>query len=402
MVDTLLVRTTTHLAGSTTVPGDKSVSHRALMLGALASGTNRVRGWLAAGDTLATLGAMRALGIDVQRDGSTLTFDGREFVPPPRSIDCANAGTLMRLLAGLLTWQSFPAVLDGSDQLRKRPMRRIVEPLRLMGAQIADTEGHAPLAIAPAPLTGIRYELPIASAQVKSAVLFAGLGASGPTTVVEPGPGRDHTERMLAAIGVSVEIKGSVVTLQPLSGSSLRPLDMTVPGDISSAAFLIVAASIAPHAEVQITGVGLNPTRTGILDALRRMAAEIGAEVEGIEGGEPIGTLTVRNSELHSTHIGGDEVVRAIDELPILAVAATQAEGETLITEASELRVKEVDRIGMLARELSKMGARVEERPDGMLIQGPVQLRGAQVDSHGDHRLGMALAVLPAPGCHVD
>jgi 3-phosphoshikimate 1-carboxyvinyltransferase len=326
-------------------------------------------------------------------EGNILTFHGRKFSAPQHPIDCANAGTLMRLLTGLLTWQHFPSVLDGSEQLRRRPMRRIVEPLRLMGAQIADTEGRAPLTIHPAPISGINYQLPLASAQVKSAILLAGLGAAGSTTVTEPGPGRDHTERMLAAMGVPVEVQGNSVTLQPLSGSFLMPLDITVPGDISSAAFLMVAASIVLHADVQITGVGLNPTRTGILDVLRRMGAEISLEDEALEGGEPVGTLTIGNSELHSTHIGGDEVVRAIDELPILAVAATQANGETLITDASELRVKEVDRIGMLARELRKMGARIEERPDGMLIQGPVRLRSAQVTSHGDHRLGMALAV---------
>lgn len=393
MAHTLTVRAARRLSGVTAVPGDKSISHRALLFGALAGGTNRVRGWLAAGDTLATLGAVRALGIEVRREGDALTFEGAPFQPPATPLDCVNAGTLIRLIAGLMAWQRFPVVLDGSEQLRQRPMRRIVEPLRLMGADITDTDGRAPLTIHPAPITGIEYHLPVASAQVKSAVLLAGLGAQGATTVVEPGPGRDHTERMLAAMGVPVKLQGHAVTLTPLGGALLEPLDMTVPGDISSAAFLMVAAALVPGSDVRITGVGLNPTRTGILDALRRMGAEIAIDDEEVQGGEPVGTLRVRGSHLQSTHIGGAEVVRAIDELPILAIAATQAQGETLITDASELRVKEVDRIGMLVSELRALGAHVDERPDGMLIHGPTRLAGARVASHGDHRLAMALAV---------
>jgi 3-phosphoshikimate 1-carboxyvinyltransferase len=303
-----------------------------------------------------------------------------------------NAGTAMRLLAGLLAGQPFETTLDGSDQLRKRPMRRVVDPLRTMGANITDTDGRAPLTIRPAPLVGMEHRLPVASAQVKSALLLAGLHAQGSTTVIEPGPGRDHTERMLAAMGANISVNGTFVTVE--SGQvSLAPLDMTIPGDLSSAAFLIVAATLLSGSTIQIDGVGLNPTRTGLLDALRRMGADISIEANSEEAGEPVGTLRICGSALRGTEVVGAEVVRAIDELPILAVAATQADGDTVIRDAAELRVKEVDRIGMLAQELRKLGADIDEQTDGMIVHGPTPLRGARVSSHGDHRLGMALAI---------
>jgi 3-phosphoshikimate 1-carboxyvinyltransferase len=389
---TLTVRPAKHLHGVTTVPGDKSISHRALILGALAGGENRARGWLAAGDTLATLDAVRALGVEVRREGDGLTFRGGTLAAPGGPIDCANAGTAMRLLAGLLAGQDFPSVLDGSEQLRCRPMRRVVEPLRQMGAQIEDANGRAPLRIRPARLAGIDYRPPVASAQVKSAVLLAGLHANGPTTVTEPGPSRDHTERMLAAMGAAVRVNGRAIRVESGTGD-LEPLDMTVPGDFSSAAFPIVAAALLPGSDVRVTGVGLNPTRTGLLDVLARMGVELSIEERGEQSGEPVGTLRIGGGRLQATQIGGDDVVRAIDELPVLAVAATQATGETVIGDAAELRVKEVDRISLLAQELRRMGAQVEERPDGMIVGGPARLRGTTVDSHGDHRLGMALAV---------
>jgi 3-phosphoshikimate 1-carboxyvinyltransferase len=374
------------------VPGDKSISHRALILGSLARGQNRVRGWLAAGDTLATLGAIRSLGIDVQRRGNDLTFRGGMLSRPLGHINCMNAGTAMRLLAGLLAGQPFETTLDGSEQLRKRPMRRVVDPLRAMGANITDREGRAPLTIRPAPLVGMEHRLPVASAQVKSALLLAGLKAKGTTTVIEPGPGRDHTERMLAAMGAAITVDGSTVTIE--TGSTpLAPLELTIPGDISSAAFLIVAAALLPGSTIQIDGVGLNPTRTGLLDALRRMGADISIEATAEEAGEPVGSLRICGSGLRGTAVGGADNVRAIDELPILAVAATQADGDTVIRDAAELRVKEVDRIGMLAQELRKLGAEIDEQPDGMIVHGPTPLRGARVNSHGDHRLGMALGV---------
>ena len=391
---TLTVRRTSRLAGTTSVPGDKSISHRALMLGSLAKGESHIRGWLAAGDTLATLGVMRALGLEVERNGDRLTFTGGGALREPAgNLDCVNAGTCMRLMAGLMAGQPFASVLDGSEQLRKRPMRRVVEPLRTMGADIADTDGRAPLIIKPAKLSGQVHRLKVASAQVKSAILLAGLAALGETTVIEPGPGRDHTERMLRAMGADITQDGATVTVRPLDGTALRPLDMTIPGDPSSAAFLVAAAAMLPGSDVRVTGVGLNSTRTGLIDALRRMGAQIDYEDEIEQGGEPVGTIHVRGGVLHGTEVGGDEVVRAIDELPILAVTATQAEGETVIRDAQELRVKEVDRIAMLAAELRKLGASVEEKPDGMILSGPAKLHGAAVESHGDHRMGMALAV---------
>ena len=380
------------LSGEATVPGDKSISHRALILGALARGGNHVRGWLAAGDTLATLGALRALGVDVERDGSTLRFAGGGLRAPVAPIDCANAGTAMRLLAGLLAGQPFESVLDGTAQLRARPMRRVTGPLRVMGADIADQDGRAPLRIRPAVLHGMRHELAVASAQVKSALLLAGLHADGVTEVVEPAPSRDHTERMLAAMGALVEVDGCTVRTRRPEGP-LHPLDLTVPGDLSSAAFLLAAAAAQPGADVLVSGVGLNPTRTGVLDALRAMRADLRAGHTDEVGGEPVGVVRVQGGGLRGAEIGGALVVRAIDELPVLAVAATQAEGETVIRDAAELRVKEVDRIGLLVRELRKLGAEAEERPDGMVIGGPTQLRGAVVHSHGDHRMAMALAV---------
>ncbi len=310
------------------VTGGAPLSGEATVLGALAAGENRVRGWLAAGDTLATLGALSALGIDVERDGSTLRFVGSGLRAPQGAIDCANAGTAMRLLAGLLAGQPFESVLDGSTQLRGRPMRRVTGPLREMGADIRDDDGRAPLRIRPAALHGKRHDLAVASAQVKSALLLAGLHADGVTEVIEPGPSRDHTERMLAAMGAPVEVDGHTVRVRRADGS-LRPLDLIVPGDLSSAAFLLAAAAAQPGADVLVSGVGLNPTRTGVLDALRAMGADLRVGHTGEAGGEPVGAVRVQGGGLRGAEIAGALVVRAIDELPVLAVAATQAEGET-------------------------------------------------------------------------
>jgi len=389
----LTVRAGGPLKGEVGVPGDKSLSHRALILGALARGESAVRGWLDSGDTRATLAAVEALGVPVTRDGpSRLSLRGGDLSAPGGPIDCANAGTAMRLLAGLLAGQPFDSTLDGSPQLRQRPMRRITEPLRQMGAQIEDDDGRAPLVIHSASLYGSVHQLEVASAQVKSALLLAGWHADGPTTVIEPGPSRDHTERMLAAMGAELAIDGNVIRLLN-PGEALAPLDMSVPGDFSSAAFLVVAALVVPRSEVRLSAVGLNPTRSGLLDMLRRMEGDVAILGLGEESGEPVGGLRVRASGLSGTVVEGDEVVRAIDEFPVLAVAATQAAGTTEVCDAAELRVKEVDRIGLLAGELRKLGAQIEEKPDGFIIEGPARLKGARVDSHGDHRLGMALAV---------
>lgn len=400
----LLVRPQkTPLQGVISVPGDKSISHRAVMLASLAEGTSTIRRWLPAGDTLATLQIIQNLGVSVQIDKRSdtawdLTIAGcalHGWQAPSQPLDCRNAGTGMRLLTGLLAGQSFPSVLDGSKQLRQRPMRRITEPLSEMGANIVSANGRAPLTITPSRLHAVKYQMNVASAQVKSAILLAGLYAQGETRVYQPGPARDHTERMLQAMGVPLRVEGDWITLPaaPEGGWRLRPLDLTVPADPSSAAFPLVAAAIVPHSQITIAGVGLNETRTGILDMLQAMGADLTVHNEYLSGGERLGDLTVSFSELHSTHVSGDTVVRGIDELPVWAVATTQAAGVSQVEDAAELRVKEVDRISVLAGELGKLGVEMMESPDGFSVEGPLRLFGGEADSHDDHRLGMSLAV---------
>jgi len=383
------------LRGTVRVPGDKSISHRSLILGGLAGGVSQVRGFLPAGDTLATLGCMRALGVEIERhDSTTLTVHGRGLrglLAPAGPLNCVNAGTAIRLLAGVLAGQAFPSVLDGSDQLRRRPMRRVTGPLRQMGAQIADTDGRAPLHISPASLHGITYSMPVASAQVKSCVLLAGLFADGPTTVIEPGPARDHTERMLRGLGLDVQTDGGCVTLTP--GAALHAFDVTVPGDISSAAFVLVAGLLTADGDVCIEGVNVNPTRTGILDIFALMRSQVVVSDAWDEAGEPVADMVVRRMTLSGADIQGDLIVRAIDEFPALMVAATQAEGPTVVSDAAELRVKETDRIAVMAGELRKLGAQIEERADGFALRGPQKLRGAVVEGHDDHRIAMSLVV---------
>jgi 3-phosphoshikimate 1-carboxyvinyltransferase len=305
-------------------------------------------------------------------------------------------------MAGLLAGQPFPSVLDGSQQLRRRPMKRVTDPLRQMGAAIQDSEGKCPLYIAPAPLKGIKFSQAIASAQVKSCLLLAGLFADGPTTITEPGPGRDHTENMLRAIGAPIEVEGDSITVWPcfrVEGDqiiplvALRPFDLTVPADFSSAAFLIVGAALVPGSEVTLEAINTNPRRTGLLDVLSRMGLAVQQGPESWQGGEAVADLSFCQQTLQGTSVKGDEVVRMIDEFPILMVAATQSQGQTLVEEAEELRVKETDRIAVMSGELRKMGAEITERPDGFLIAGPQRLKGAVVDSHDDHRIGMSLAM---------
>lgn len=390
----LKVQPVKKLAGTVSLPGDKSISHRALILGSLADGQNRIAGSLEAADTVATLDAIRSLGIQIECGNGVLRFHGGGMISPQTTIDCRNSGTTMRLLAGLLAGSNLSATLEGSSQLRKRPMGRIVEPLKRMGAEISSNEGHAPLSIKAAKLTGIDFQMPIPSAQVKSALLLAGWGAQGETHIGSEQPSRDHTELMLAAMGAPISWEVGSVLLgaeRPL----LQPLDLVIPGDFSSAAFLIVAALMPKESDLRLVNVGLNPTRTGLLDVLWRMGADIVIEDETTPDpyGEPFGTLRIRSSQLQATEISGGEIVRVIDELPVLAVAATQAKGETIIRDAGELRVKEVDRIGLLVRALRRLGAEIEELPAGMAIWGPTPLRGSSVSSHGDHRLAMALVV---------
>ncbi len=389
----LLVQASKDLRGTTAVPGDKSISHRAVMLAALADGTSEVRGWLAAGDTEATLHSVKALGVHVERPAHDVLrvhgSGGLQAAEMP--LDFANAGTGIRLMTGIMVGQPFASVLDGSHQLRRRPMNRIITPLAQMGADIHGEGGRAPLRIQPAGLRGIRYEMPVASAQVKSAVLLAGLFARGETTVVEPGPTRDHSECMLRAAGVDVQSEGAVVTLYP--PQRLQALDFHVPGDFSSAAFLLVAAATTPVSEIRLTGINLNPTRTGLLDALRMMGAEIQVSEASMEAGEPAGTLTVKYRPLSGIEIGGDLVVRMIDEFPALMVAALCAEGRTTVCDAGELRLKETDRLSVMTQELRRLGARIDEREDGFVIEGPQKLQGADVDGHDDHRIAMSLTL---------
>lgn len=423
------------LSGCVRVPGDKSISHRALLLGCLADGSSRVRGFLPANDCLATLGCVRALGIAVEtseeRRPTSLTIHGRGLHGlrrPDGPLNCVRSGTTMRLLAGVLAGQPFTSVLTGDPQLLRRPMGRIARPLRCMGAEIDSMDGHAPLTIRGRRLRGHEHRLPVASAQVKSAILLAGLYAKGATTVHQPGPARDHTELMLGAMGAEMEICGLSVRLTPplhgcqsdgdviaaqgagmagganrLAGSQTRreqegwgplmPLDTIVPGDVSSACFLLVGGLLVSGSEVTVEGVGVNRTRTGLFDVLRRMDAEVAVCRERDQGGEPVADVTVRASSLQGAEVGGDTVVRMIDEFPLLAVAGTQARGTTVVRDAAELRVKETDRIAVMASELGKMGADIEARQDGFAVRGPTVLRGAAVESHGDHRIAMALAV---------
>jgi 3-phosphoshikimate 1-carboxyvinyltransferase len=394
-----LVRPAHRIGGTLTVPGDKSVSHRAALFGAIASGVTEIHGLLEGADCLATLQAVSALGVEVTRKGPgeyLIRGAGLEGLTEPDAvIDCGNSGTTARLLLGVVAGQPFTTVLTGDGSLRRRPMERVVEPLGRMGARVLGRAGgrRLPLALAGRrPLEPIRYATPVASAQVKSAVLLAGLWAAGPVEVVEPAPSRDHTERMLAAFGADVEVDDRTVHLRP--GRALAGRVVRVPGDISSAAFFLVAGALAREGGVTVEDVGVNPTRTGVLDVLDAMGAAVTVDPSAGDG-EPIAGLTVRPGRLRGTAIGGTLVPRAIDELPILAVAAARADGVTTLTDAAELRVKESDRIRALATELGKLGARIDERPDGFRIDGNGgrPLRGARVSSWGDHRLAMALVV---------
>jgi 3-phosphoshikimate 1-carboxyvinyltransferase len=404
----LVSRRSGPLLGSTTVPGDKSITHRAIILGALAAGDTLVRGWVPADVCLATLRCVRALGIEAE-DGAELEEEpllrihGRGsggLREPTDILDCAGSGTTIRLLAGLLAGQPFTSLLTGTLPLRRRPMGRVTEPLRLMGATILGRENGqlAPLAIRGGRLHAIQYALPVASAQVKSALLLAGLFAAGQILLTEPGPSRDHTERMLRAFGVDVRSEDLAVCMRGQQGLMSPAGGLSIPGDISSAAFPLAAGLIVPGSEVRILRAGLNPTRTGLLDLVTRMGAAVSIRRKDVPEvdeniGEPSGDLLVRASSLSATEAAGDLIVRAIDEFPVFAVIASQAEGVTVVRQAAELRVKESDRIATLAGELRKMGAKIEELADGMVIYGPTRLVGAVVECHRDHRLAMALAV---------
>ncbi len=383
------------LRGTLRVPGDKSITHRGLMLLALARGEGRLYHPLKAGDTLATLRAMRALGAEVLEEGPHLRVRGvgLRFREPEAPLDCENAGTLMRLLLGLLAGQEgLFAVLTGDVSLRRRPMGRVVEPLRAMGARILGRQGgaRAPLAVEGAALRGLSYTLPVPSAQVKSALLLAGLFAEGVTEVVEPTPTRDHTERLFRHFGLPLAQEGPRIRTHRTEPFPAK--DLTVPGDFSSAAFLLVAALLVPGSEVTVEGVGLNPTRTGLLTVLQAMGADLAWEVLEGEGGEPLGLLRARYSPLKGVRVDPGLIPLMVDEIPILAVAAAFAEGETYIPNLGELRVKESDRVRAIAHNLRALGVEVEEGPDWLRILGGGARSGA-VEPFGDHRIAMAFAV---------
>ena len=402
-----MVRPARRLRGTIAVPGDKSISHRAAMLNALADGDAVVHNFLAGEDCLSTLGVLRALGVtstlDTAGDTPLLQISGvgidglREAAAV---LDCGNSGTTMRLMSGVLAGQAFHSVLSGDASLCSRPMGRVTTPLREMGAGIDGRDGGrlAPLAIRGGGLHGIRYRMPMASAQVKSAILLAGLFATGETIVEEREPTRDHTERMLAAMGARIGREGPAVRLTP--GGRLTPLSMRVPNDISAAAFWMIAASAHPDAEIRLTGVGVNPTRTGVIDVLRMMGADLSVEEERQVAGEPVADLVVRSSRLEGAVIEGDLVPRLIDEIPVLAVAAAFASGATEVRDAQELAVKESNRITTLAAQLSRLGVAVTERDDGLTVEGSGGIKGGEADACADHRLAMALAVAGLASSH--
>jgi len=370
----LVVRSGAPLLGKTTVPGDKSLSHRALILGAIAQGSSRVQGFLPAEDCLATVKCLEALGIRIeQEDKTTLIVHGcglRGLKPPSTTLNCVRSGTTMRLLSGILAGQPFRSVLDGDLQLRQRPMARITEPLRLMGAIFEDVNGRAPLTIQGGDLVGVNYRLPMASAQVKSAILLAG---------------------MLGTMGANLDIDGRTITLHP--GPLLASQDVHIPGDVSSAAFLLAAAAMLPTSNLHLAQVGVNPTRMGLLEALTSMGARVNVSNHGETAREPVADLSIEYSELRAMDFRGVQMVRLIDEMPLLALLASQAKGTTRVSDADELRHKEVDRISGTVVELRKLGVEIKELPDGFIVSGPTTLRGADVDCQGDHRLAMTLAI---------
>lgn len=384
------------LKGEIQVPGDKSISHRAIMFGSIAEGTTTVEGFLLGDDCLSTISCFRKMGVEIELDGKLVSIrSGGEasWKEPAEVLDTGNSGTTTRLIMGLLASSSFHSVVAGDASIAKRPMKRIINPLREMGADIRGRQDgqFTPLAIQGTQLKAIEYTLPVASAQVKSSILLAALKAEGKTVVIEPMPTRDHTEIMLEHFGASIN-RTAEGRIELEGGQKLTAAHVEVPGDISSAAFMIGAALITEKSTVKLTNVGINPTRTGILDVIEQMGADF--DVEELEtAGEPAADLTIRSSRLKGIEIGGDLIPRLIDEIPLIALIATQAEGRTVIKDAEELRVKETDRISAVVAELSKMGADIAATEDGMIINGPSKLHGASVKSYGDHRLGMMAAV---------
>lgn len=392
----LRVQPANRIEGTVRVPGDKSISHRAVMFGALAEGTTTIEGFLPGADCLSTIDCFRRMGVDIEQEGDRVTVHGKGWYglqEPSQHLDVGNSGTTIRLMAGILATQPFHAVMEGDESIAKRPMRRVIGPLRQMGAKIDGRKDgeYTPLSIRGGDLQGISYQSPVASAQVKSAILLAGLQAKGVTSVTEPQLSRDHTERMLQAFGVKVVRDGLTVSVE--GGQTLKGRAIRVPGDISSAAFLIAAVMMVPGSSLLIENVGINPSRTGIIDVVRAMGGRIELQNERVVNEEPVADLLVTHAELRGIEIGGEIIPRLIDEIPVIAVMATQASGRTVIRDAEELRVKETDRIATVASQLSRFGAKVTPTPDGLIVEGVTPLTGATIDSMGDHRIGMAMAI---------
>ncbi|OBW56528.1 3-phosphoshikimate 1-carboxyvinyltransferase [Solibacillus silvestris] len=391
------------LRGDITVPGDKSVSHRSVMFGSIAEGKTTVSGFLLGEDCLRTIDCFQKLGVDIEVNGTDVTInspgiDG--WTEPKEVLYTGNSGTTTRLMLGLLSGTKLHTIMTGDASIGKRPMRRVADPLRLMGAQIAgrDNGQYTPLAIQGGPLKAIDYKMPVASAQVKSAILLAGIRAEGTTVVREEETSRDHTERMLRQFGATVTVEDGVVSLQ--GGQTLTGTHVNVPGDISSAAFFLVAGAIAKNSKIVLKNVGVNETRDGILEVLQKMGAKMSVAIDDENAAEPTATITIETSDLKGTTVEGAIIPRLIDEIPIIALLATQAAGKTIIKDAEELKVKETNRIDAVVNELKKLGANIEATDDGMVIEGPTPLHGGSLRTYGDHRIGMmgAIAALIADG----
>lgn len=407
----IIINPANKLKGEISVPGDKSISHRAIMLGAIANGETIIHNFLNSADCIATVNCFREMGIEigsrVKGQESSIYIQGKGLYGLTKSsgiLDVGNSGTTIRLLSGIFAGQDFETQITGDASIQRRPMKRIAEPLGKMGARIeglgtgekGKDDIYPPFIIKGGKLHGIKYELPIASAQVKSAILLAGLFAEGKTIVVESTPSRDHTERMLGYFGIPIKRLGNEISIE--GGASFSGREIFVPGDISSAAYFIVAGILVPDSQILLRNVGINPTRDGIVEIIHRMGAEIEVLDEEIVSGEPRGNIKLQTSnfkhqKLKGIEIKGEIIPKIIDEIPIIAVLATQAEGDTVIRDAKELRVKESDRIKTVISELSKMGAKIDELPDGMIIHGKTKLYGAKIDSHGDHRIAMSCAI---------
>lgn len=394
-------RKCSRLKGELTIPGDKSISHRSIMLGSIARGTTEIDNFLQGADCLSTISCFQNMGVDIENRPTSVVVHGnglRGLKKPASVLDCGNSGTTTRLISGILCGQDFSVMLTGDESIQKRPMKRIIEPLTAMGANIRsqNNDGCAPLVITPGSLHGIHYQSPVASAQVKSAILLAGLYADGITTVTEPYVSRNHTELMLKRFGAAIRTEGTSATVTPVT--ELYGNKITIPGDISSAAFFIAAGLLIPDSEILIKNTGINPTRDGILRVCRSMGADI-TLLNNNGSGEPTADLLVRGSHLRGTVIEGAIIPTLIDELPVIAVMACHAEGETIIRDAAELKVKESNRIQVMTENLTAMGADVEETPDGMIIRGGRPLHGTVIDSKLDHRIAMTFAVA---GCCAD